>query len=381
MAASVTTFKKPTGQFDRYFLGIVLVIVTMGLFAFVSASLGVLARSEAKFYGVLFNQIAFGFIGGLFALWLGMKIPYLFWRKHAFYIFLITLILTVLVFVPSLGFSHGGARRWISLGPVSFQPAEILKIGFVIYFASWLAWTRKRTEDFKYKIVPLVVLLGIVAAILLRQPDTKSLVLMVAATTAMLFVSGVSWKKVVTIISVGVVGIVVLALVRPYVMDRVKTFINPASDPRGSSYQLQQSLIAIGSGGIFGRGLGQSVQKFSYLPEPQGDSIFAVIGEEVGFVGSTLLVVLYVFLGIRGYKIASRAPDAFGQYLVVGLITLLMAQSFLNMLSLVGLFPLTGVPLVFISHGGTSLAIALAAAGIVLNVSRYSKVPVTPKKV
>lgn len=156
-------------------------------------------------------------------------------------------------------------------------------------------------------------------------------------------------------------------------MDRIKTYLNPASDPRGSSYQLQQSLIAIGSGGVFGRGLGQSVQKFSYLPEPQGDSVFAVIGEEFGFFGSMILVILYVFLGVRGYKIALLAPDAFGRYLVVGITTLLIAQSFLNIASLVGLFPLTGVPLVFISHGGTSLCIALCAVGMILNVSRYEK--------
>lgn len=164
-----------------------------------------------------------------------------------------------------------------------------------------------------------------------------------------------------------------LAFVRPYVMERIKTFINPSSDPRGSSYQLQQSLIAIGSGGAFGRGLGQSVQKFNYLPEPQGDSIFAVIGEEFGFLGTTLLLTLYVFFAIRGFKIALRAPDTFSRYLVVGLVTLLTAQSFLNIASLVGLFPLTGVPLVFISHGGTALMVALGAVGIILNVSRYTK--------
>ncbi len=359
--------------FDRYFLGIVILITIVGLFSFVSASLGILAKSESKFYGVLFNQIVLGLVGGFFGLWLTMKIPYLFWRKHAFYIFILTLILTLLVFVPSLGFSHGGAQRWISIGPLSFQPAELLKIGFVIYFATWLAWTQKKAQDVKFRIIPLVCILGVVAVILLKQPDTKSLVLITAAACSMLFVSGVSWKKIIIIISIGVVGIVGLAFIRPYVMERVKTFINPASDPRGSSYQLQQSLIAIGSGGVFGRGLGQSIQKFSYLPEPQGDSVFAVIGEEWGFVGSAILVVLYVFLAVRGFKIAMLAPDSFSRYLVVGITTLVVAQSFLNIASLVGLFPLTGVPLVFISHGGTSLFIALAAVGIILNVSRYQK--------
>ncbi len=359
---------------DRYFLGIVILITVIGLFAFVSASLGILAKSESKFYGVLFNQIVLGCAGGFLGLWLTTKIPYLFWRKYAFYIFLITLGLTILVFVPGLGFAHGGAQRWISIGPVSFQPAELLKIGFVIYLATWLAWMHKKQEDVKFKIIPLIILLGIVAAVLLKQPDTKSLILITTAACSMLFVSGVSWKKIGIIVGIGALLLTALAIFRPYVMDRFKTFINPASDPRGSSYQLQQSLIAIGSGGIFGRGLGQSVQKFSYLPEPQGDSVFAVIGEEFGFFGSMILVVLYVFLATRGYKIAMNAPDNFGRYLVVGIVTLLTAQSFLNIMSLVGLFPLTGVPLVFISHGGTSLFIALASAGIILNVSKYEKV-------
>jgi cell division protein FtsW len=366
----LTKKQKP---FDKYFFWIVVVITGIGLLSFVSASLGILARSETKFYGVLFNQIVLGLVGGFIALWICARIPYTFWRRYSFYIFLGALGLTLAVFIPGLGFEHGGARRWISIGTFSFQPAEVLKIAFVIYLAAWLAWARKKQEDIKFKIIPLVIMLGIVALALLRQPDTKSLILITAAACGMLFTSGVSWKKIIGIMVLGVGAIVILAFVRPYVMDRIKTFLNPASDPRGSSYQLQQSLIAIGSGGVAGRGLGQSVQKFNYLPEPQGDSIFAVIGEEFGFVGTTLLLILYVFFAIRGYKIALRAPDTFSRYLVVGLITLLISQSFLNIASLVGLFPLTGVPLVFISHGGTALMIALGAVGIILNVSRYEK--------
>lgn len=365
-------FKKQK-PFDKYLFWIVIIIAGSGLLFFVSASLGILARSEDKFYGVLFNQIIFGFIGGLIALYFCTRIHYTFWRKYSFYIFIGALALTLAVFIPGIGFEHGGARRWISLGPVSFQPAEFLKIAFIIYFSAWLAWTRKRQEDVKFRIIPLVIMLGVVALALLRQPDTKSLILITVAACGMLFTSGVSWKKIIIIIGLGIGAIVFLAFVRPYVMERIKTFINPANDPRGSSYQLRQSLIAIGSGGTFGRGLGQSVQKFNYLPEPQGDSIFAVIGEEFGFLGTTILLILYVFFAIRGFKIALRAPDTFSRYLVVGLIVLLTAQSFLNIASLVGLFPLTGVPLVFISHGGTSLMIALAAVGIILNVSRYEK--------
>jgi cell division protein FtsW len=359
--------------FDKYFFWIVLLITGLGLLSFISASLGILARSETKFYGVLFSQIVLGSIGGFFALWICTRISYTFWRRYSFYIFFGALALTLAVFIPHVGFAHGGARRWISLGFVSFQPAELLKIAFVIYFSAWLAWTRKKQEDIKFRIIPLGIMLLVVAAALLRQPDTKSLILIITAACGMLFTSGVPWKKIAAIIGVGLGVIAILAFTRPYVMSRIKTFINPASDPRGASYQLQQSLIAIGSGGAFGRGLGQSVQKFNYLPEPQGDSIFAVIGEEFGFLGTTILLILYVFFAIRGFKIALRAPDTFSRYLVVGLVVLLTAQSFLNIASLVGLFPLTGVPLVFISQGGTSLMIALAAVGIILNISRYEK--------
>lgn len=368
-----TASRSSAAHFDRYFLGVVVTICIIGVLTFVSASLGVLARDAELFYGVLFNQIVLGFVGGLLLLWLALKVPYTFWRRYAFYVFIATLVLTVAVFIPHLGFSHGGARRWIGLGPVSFQPAELLKLGITIYIAGWLAWVQKKGSDLKYKILPVLGFLGLSALILLKQPDTKSLILIICATGAMLFVSGVSWKKIIILGAIGALCIGALAFFRPYVMSRVTTFLHPDRDPTGSSYQLQQSLIAIGSGGAFGRGLGQSVQKFSYLPEPQGDSIFAVFGEEFGFFGSVILVILYIFLAVRGYKIALRAPDRFSQYLVTGITTLLVAQSFLNIMSLVGLFPLTGVPLVFVSHGGTSLAIALGAVGIILNVSKYEK--------
>lgn len=364
---------KSLKPFDRYFFSIVILITIFGLFAFMSASLGVLARNESKFYGVLVSQIVFGLVGGAIGLWITSRIPYTFWRKYAFYIFTLTLILTALVFVPGLGFSHGGARRWISLKFVSFQPAELLKFGFIIYFATWLSWVNKNKENLKSKLIPLSILIIAGILILLRQPDTKSLILIFTAAFGMIFVSGLPLKKILLIISAVLLGLTILVLTRPYVKQRVLTFINPTANSKTSAYQLQQSLIAIGSGGILGRGLGQSVQKFNYLPEPQGDSVFAVIGEEFGFLGTSILVVLYVFLGIRGYKIAVSAPDNYSRYLVTGIITILIAQSFLNIASMVNLFPLTGVPLVFISQGGTSIFIALSAAGIVLNVSRFQK--------
>jgi cell division protein FtsW len=223
---------------DKYFLILTLVIAGLGVLAFVSASLGILARNESIFYSVLLNQLVFGFVGGLIALFVAIKIPYTFWRKHSFYLFLAAVILSILVFVPHIGFAHGGARRWLDIGPFSFQPAEALKITFVMYFSGWLVYAHKKQKDITYKIAPLLALLAVVAALLLKQPDTKSLMLITAAALAMLFVSGISWKIILSIIGGGLVVIALLAFFRPYVMQRIKTFINPSSDPRGASYQL-----------------------------------------------------------------------------------------------------------------------------------------------
>lgn len=362
---------------DKFFFGIVITLLVVGVLMFVSASFGILAKNETKFYGVLFNQLVLGVGFGLAAMYIISKIDYKLWRKYSLYLFLGSIVLTLLVFVPGLGFRHGGAQRWISIGPVSFQPVEFLKLGFILYFAGWLSWAKSRVSDIRYGVLPLVVLLGIIAAVLFRQPDTKSFMLMFAAAVSMLFVSGIPWKYIVGTFVVTAALLGGLVLIKPYLLERVQTFLDPNNDPKGSSYQLQQSLIAIGSGGTLGRGYGQSIQKFSYLPEPQGDSIFAVVGEEFGFVGSVALIILFVLFGLRGLFIASRAPDAFSRLLVVGIVILVVAQSFLNIASIIGVFPLTGVPLVFVSHGGTALMIALAAVGIVLNISRYQKETVT----
>jgi len=367
----------PTSKsIDKIFFGIVISLVIIGILMFISASLGILIKNESKFWGVLFNQMALGVVGGSIVMYICWKIDYKFWRKWSFLIFIISIVLTLLVFIPGLGFEHGGAQRWLSIGPISLQPAEILKIAFVIYFASWLSWVKHRKQDFKFNILPLIILLGIIATILLKQPDTKSFILIFVTGCVMLFASGISWKYIVGIILVTGIGLGSLMMFTPYLKDRVKTFLDPSHDITGSSYQLNQSMIALGSGGLFGRGYGQSIQKFSYLPEPQGDSIFAVIGEEFGFLGATILILLFVAFALRGLRIASRSPDVFSRLLVTGIVIMLIAQSFLNIASIIGIFPLTGVPLVFISHGGTALFLALASIGMVLNVSKYQKVTI-----
>ena len=358
---------------DKFFLTLLIVLVLFGMAMFVSASFGILAKNPKTFYSVLFSQLVMGFGLGLIGIFFSIKIDYKFWRKHAFFIFILTIILTASVFLPHVGWNHGGAERWIKLGPITFQPVEFLKFGFIIYFAAWLSWAKHRVKDFKFGILPLLVMLGVIALVLFKQPDTKSFILITITGIAMIFIAGVPFKYIFGIGATIILGLAVLVFFTPYLQQRVKTFINPAQDTKGSSYQIQQSMISLGSGGVFGRGFGQSIQKFSYLPEPQGDSIFAVLGEELGFVGAASTIILFCLFALRGLRIANNSPDLFSRLLVAGIVIMITAQSFMNIASIVGVFPLTGVPLVFMSQGGTSLMIYLVAVGIVLQVSKFQR--------
>jgi len=358
---------------DKPFLILLLILLFAGFFIFLSASLGKLAAEEVNFGFLVFKQLSFGIIFGLILLYATSKIDYKFWNKYSIHIFIFAILITLAVFLPKLGFTHGGARRWISIGNFTFQPAEILKIGFVIYMASWFAGVKNKIKTFKYGFLPLLITLVITGAILLRQPDTGTFLVLLSAGLAMFISAGGRWRDLFIIFMIGIIGFAFLVSSRPYLKDRITTFLDPSIDPRGSSYQIQQSLIAIGSGQIFGRGFGQSLQKFNHLPEATSDSIFAVFAEEWGIVGALLLITLFVLFTLRGLKIASHSPSMFSGLLVVGIITLIISQSFINMASMLGIVPLTGIPLIFVSHGGTAMLFALAEVGIVLNISRSQR--------
>lgn len=360
-------------QIDRPFLITVIILVVAGFFIFTSASLGLLAREGAKFSSVAFSQLFFGIFLGSIALLVTSTIRYRFWRKYAIFIFIFSIIATLLVFVPGLGQEFSGAKRWLDLGPFSLQPAEFLKIGFIIYLAAWLSGLKGKLHTITHGIVPFVILLIIVGTILLSQPDTGTFIVIGVTGITMFIAAGARWRDILYLGGSAAAGFSLLAYFQPYIKSRILTFINPAFDPLGASYQIKQSLIAIGSGEIFGRGFGQSVQKFKFLPEPIGDSIFAVAAEEFGFIGSVILISLFIFLALRGLKIAGRAQDHFGGLLVVGIVILIISQSFINIASMLGVIPLTGLPLLFVSHGGSALFFALAEVGIVLNVSKYQK--------
>jgi len=294
-------------------------------------------------------------------------------RKYSIYIFLLSVAVTLLVFVPGIGFEFNGAKRWILLGSLSLQPAEFLKLGFVIYFAAWLSGIRDKLHTFNYSVIPFLVLISIIGLLLLAQPDTGTLLVIASAGFGMFVAGGARWRDIVTLAGISTLGAFLLVITRPYIMDRLLAFLDPSSDPLGSSYQIQQSLIAIGSGEWFGRGFGQSIQKFNFLPEPVGDSIFAVTAEEFGFIGSSIIIILFLTLALRGFKIARGAPDYFSGLVVTGIVILIISQSFINIASMLGVFPLTGLPLLFISHGGSALFFTLVSIGIILGISRYSK--------
>jgi cell division protein FtsW len=365
---------KADRRVDKWFLIALIIITGAGFMMFVSASLGLLARDGVRLSSVAFSQTFFGLFLGSIACYITSKIDYKIWRKYALYIFLFAILLTLLLFIPGVGFTHGGATRWILLGPVSFQPSEFLKIGFIIYLAAWIASVRKNVGTIRYGVVPLVVLCGVVAFVLLSQPDTDTFIIAGGTALAMFAVGGAKWRHIIGIVLIGIIGIGMFAYTKPYIKERLLVFVNPTHDIHGSSYQLNQSLIAIGSGGVFGRGFGQSVQKFSFLPEPIGDSIFAVLAEEFGFVGGVGLIGLFIFFTFRGMRIAMNSPDTFGGLLVFGIVILIVSQSFFNIGAMLGILPLSGIPLLFVSHGGTALFITLAQAGIILNVSRFQKI-------
>lgn len=366
MAQKVSRISKP-------FLLWTVALTVGGFFIFSSASLGILARDEVKFSSVAFNQLFYGLFFGSLACIYFSRVDYHVWKKSAFYLFIISIILTLLVFVPPLGMEHGGAKRWINLEFITFQPAELLKISFIAYFAAWLSAIKSKVSTFKWGLMPFIIFILIIGGILLSQPDTDTFAVILFAATAMFLAAGAKWQHLAILLVVGLVGLAGLAYSRPYIKQRIEVMLNPLKDQQVSGYQLTQSLIAVGSGELFGRGFGQSVQKFYYLPEPIGDSVFAVAAEEFGFVGASVLIFLFVMFAMEGLKISAGSKDDFGRFFSLGIVILIVSQAFVNVGGMIGILPLTGIPLPFVSHGGTALFITLIEAGIVMNISRNSK--------
>lgn len=362
---------------DKPFLFITIALVVFGLIIFSSATLMLIGT--VKYDAVRFNQYGLGFIGGVFLAYIAYKIPIQYYRHTSFYIYILSIIAMICVFIPGIGVFHGGASRWIQIAGVQFQPAEIFKISSILYISMWLMKDFGKNisskENFYKRTLPLLCMTGISAVLFLAQPDTDTLIITVAGLVVVYIVAGGHLKDIAILGMIGLIGLSLVVMSRPYVMRRLETFIHPSTDPTGSGYQVQQSLIAIGTGGVFGRGYGQSIQKFKYLPESIGDSIFAVASEEFGFIGMVFLLGLYVAFALRALKMATRS-SSYGSLVIVGLMSLIVLQSFLNMSAMLGLTPLSGTPLIFVSHGGTALLMALFSIGIILSASKERKVGV-----
>src|SRR4030042_2064678 len=279
-----------------------------------------------------------------------------------------SLILMVLVFIPGLGYRHAGAQRWLDIG-VSLQPSEFLKLGFIIYLSAFLS-KKEKTQKIN-TLIPFLAMILLTASLVAIQSDAGTLGIIAIVGFIIYFLSGAKPYQWLTVAICYILGFFALIRFFPYRMARFTTFLNPNVDPQGVSYQINQALLAIGSGGILGVGAGHSQQKYNFLPESMGDSIFAIFAEEFGFIGTMVFLLLFVILAFKGLRIARKAPDDFGKLLAVGITSWVLIQTFINIAAITALIPLTGVPLPFVSYGGSALVSVLAGLGILVNISKH----------
>ena len=359
---------------DYLLIGAVGLILVFGLMMLSSASAVAAFQEHNDSYYFFKHQLLNGLLPGLIGCFIIAQFDYRKLKKFAFAMLVATIILLVLVFLPVIGQSYGKTNSWVNLGLVGFQPTEIVKLTFLIYLATWL---EKRGEhglrDVQYGLLPFLFALGMVVILVMAQPDFGTLLVIMAISLTVYFLANPPYRYVFGLIIGGFLLMFIALQVAPYRLARLTAFFNPDVDPQGISYHITQAKIAVGSGGILGLGIGKSRQKFDYLPEVYGDSIFAVIAEEMGFIFSLALIGLFLTVATRGLKIARAAPDKFGELLAVGITSWFAFQAFINIATMIGLFPLTGIPLPFISYGGTALTVSLVACGILINISKQTK--------
>lgn len=359
-------------QVDPVLMFVVFGLVVFGLVMIGSAGsvLSYEYHGSPNYY--LTHQLLYGFVIGLIGWFLVQRVDYHLWKKFALLALLITLVLLGAVFLPQFGVAYKGAARWIQIGGLSLQPTEIVKLTFLLYLAAWLEKKSRDISDVKGGVIPFLILLGAISVLVIFQPDVGTLSIIILSSLVVFFVAGAKWRHLLGIVGMGVIAFIGVVKAAPYRWDRITVFMNPNIEPQGIGYQIRQALIAIGSGGVFGLGLGHSHQKYLYLPEVIGDSIFAIISEELGFIVASLVVLAYFVIAVRGYQIAIRAPDTFGRLLATGITTWIVFQALTNIAAITGLIPLTGIPLPFISYGSSALIVSLIAVGILLNISSFT---------
>ncbi len=361
------------GEPDRLLFGVVILLVVFGLMMIASAGI---VYGDTRFGDpyYFFKQQVLGVVIGMIGLFVLQRVDYHVFRRWSFLIFVGTLFLLVLVLIPGIGVDAYGASRWIAIGPLTVQPAEAVKLAMILYISAWCAGKGvAKIRDVHEGFIPFLMIVGGVSFLILMQPDVGTMGMIVLIVMSIFFVAGARISHLLAMLGGGFILLVALIKAAPYRLARFTTFLHPDSDPQGAGYQIKQALIALGSGGVFGVGLGHSRQKALYLPEPVGDSIYAIIGEELGLIGAVVLLLVFLFLLWRLIRIAQRAPDLFGRLIVGGVSVWIIGQALMNIAAITGLMPLTGIPLSFISYGGTSIVFLLVAIGIVLNVSRQAR--------
>lgn len=365
-----TSVHKP--DYPLLFTIFVLVIVGLIMLSSASSFIGFEKFKDSNYY--VKHQLLYGVLFGMIALIITSKIDYHRWKKLAFAMMAATIILLLAVLIPGLGFGYGGANRWVSLGPIILQPTEVLKLVFILYLATLFSKNIEGIKETAYGLMPFLIILGSIIFLIMLQPDMGTMITIAVTALVVFFIAGAPLKHLAWIL-VGATGLMLLLIkIAPYRAARLTVFLNPALDPQGIGYHINQALMAIGSGGIFGLGFGHSRQKYLYLPEVTGDSIFAVITEELGLIFALLLIALFLVVLVRGIRIAKTAPDIYGRLIATGITAWIVFQAFINIGAMVTLLPLTGIPLPFISYGSSALVTTLAAIGVLLNISKQTKV-------
>ncbi len=357
---------------DHLLLLVIIGLVLFGMIMVASASSVVAERYYDDAYYFLKHQMLYGGLFGILMFMIGFLVPYRYWRPLALPALLVSLVLLVLVFVPGLHAEYGGASRWISVGSITLQPTEVVKLAFILYLAALLEKKGEDVRDLKKSVIPFLVIVGIISGLIVMQPDIGTLFNIAVIAAAMIYVAGFRLWHLVVVFLVGASIFAILMNTAKYRLERIMVYLHPELDPQGIGYQINQSLLAVGTGGLWGQGLGRSRQKYYYLPEPAGDSIYAIIAEEMGFVRSVLILLVFAIIGWRGYAIARHAPDVFGSLLATGITTWIIIQAIINIGSILGITPLTGIPLPFVSYGGSALVTLLFASGVLLNISKYT---------
>ncbi|TVX94252.1 stage V sporulation protein E [Paenibacillus agilis] len=357
---------------DWWLIVAVVSLLAIGIVMVYSAGSVLAFHDYGDSYYFVKRQLLFAVLG-LAAMFVTMNVDYHVWKRYAKVGMVICFALLIIVLIPGLGVVRGGARSWLGIGSFGIQPSEFMKLAMVVYLSYRLSESQHTITNFLKGLMPALLIMGTAFGLIMLQPDLGTGTVMVGASLLVIYISGARIQHLMSLALVGVAGFVALILAAPYRLLRITAFLDPWKDPLGSGYQIIQSLYAIGPGGLTGLGFGASRQKYSYMPEPQTDFIFAILAEELGFIGCTAVIILFMIVVWRGMRAALAAPDMFGSLLAVGIVGIVAVQVLINVGVVIGLMPVTGITLPLISYGGSSLTLMLTALGILLNISRYAR--------